>query len=231
MPAIEDDAVLGAGTAVVAPARAVCPALAPVPPLLAHPPSLQGQARLSYIRAGRRRLALPVDTAGAAHHKSALAIAGPSPGVFATGECPERQRGRTVNPLAYAFVGSFLLPPPRSQPQRRSLPHTWKVVDISKTYHVSDSPVSAPALRKYGREHGQSRPLEWLLSFFRVRLSRDGSHIPETSSHSVRSWDRALMTAARLSHRLVEEGHLALSNSAASSGVTGAPAKGRTRSH
>ena len=22
------------------------------------------------------------------------------------GECPERQRGRTVNPLAYAFVGS-----------------------------------------------------------------------------------------------------------------------------
>jgi hypothetical protein len=24
----------------------------------------------------------------------------------AAGECPERQRGRTVNPLAYAFVGS-----------------------------------------------------------------------------------------------------------------------------
>jgi hypothetical protein len=25
---------------------------------------------------------------------------------FVKGECPERQRGRTVNPLAYAFVGS-----------------------------------------------------------------------------------------------------------------------------
>ena len=27
-------------------------------------------------------------------------------GLDGTGECPERQRGRTVNPLAYAFVGS-----------------------------------------------------------------------------------------------------------------------------
>src|SRR6185437_5961294 len=30
-----------------------------------------------------------------------------------TGECPERQRGRTVNPLAYAFVGSSPTSPTR----------------------------------------------------------------------------------------------------------------------
>src|SRR5215472_15746202 len=29
-----------------------------------------------------------------------------SAGMRGSGECPERQRGRTVNPLAYAFVGS-----------------------------------------------------------------------------------------------------------------------------
>jgi hypothetical protein len=87
MPAIEDDAVLGAGTAaVVAPARAVRPALVPVPPLLAHPASLQGQARqgqarLSYIPGPSPPAGASVDTAGTAHHKSALAIAGPSPGV------------------------------------------------------------------------------------------------------------------------------------------------------
>src|SRR5215470_6022432 len=31
------------------------------------------------------------------------------------GECPERQRGRTVNPLAYAFVGSSPTSPTSSQ--------------------------------------------------------------------------------------------------------------------
>ena len=33
------------------------------------------------------------------------------------GECPERQRGRTVNPLAYAFVGSSPTSPTSSKPQ------------------------------------------------------------------------------------------------------------------
>ena len=57
-----------------------------------------------------------VDTASPRHHKTAHAIPAPQggrlsfPHVMRTsrraGECPEWQRGRTVNPLAYAFVGS-----------------------------------------------------------------------------------------------------------------------------
>ena len=63
-----------------------------------------------------RRAGFPVDTGGRRYHKSArnsrLARAfcfdRPRDARAAgdTGECPERQRGRTVNPLAYAFVGS-----------------------------------------------------------------------------------------------------------------------------
>jgi len=35
-----------------------------------------------------------------------------------------------------------------------------EMVAISKAYRVSESPVGAPAPRKYGRDHGRSRPLE-----------------------------------------------------------------------
>jgi hypothetical protein len=35
----------------------------------------------------------------------------------ATGECPEWQRGRTVNPLAYAFVGSSPTSPTNQEPE------------------------------------------------------------------------------------------------------------------
>ena len=99
MPAIEDDAVLGVRTAaLVAPVRAVRPALAPVPPLLAHPASLQGQARqgqarLSYIPGPSPPAGASVDTAGAAHHKSALAIAGPSTRRSRRGNVPSGKGG------------------------------------------------------------------------------------------------------------------------------------------
>ena len=57
-----------------------------------------------------------VDTPGAGQHIRATtrrppgfggrSCFGRSPGATTLGECPEWQRGRTVNPLAYAFVGS-----------------------------------------------------------------------------------------------------------------------------
>ena len=80
VPAIEHDLV---------PALAPRPAggrlargLAPLETVFRHRPSLQGECRAAYIppgvpRGGRR--ALPaVDTAGPAHHKSALAAGGPA---------------------------------------------------------------------------------------------------------------------------------------------------------
>ena len=61
--------------------------------------------------------AAAVDTASARHAKHRPRNSRPCGGqwpfphvtaihVRRAGECPERQRGRTVNPLAYAFVGS-----------------------------------------------------------------------------------------------------------------------------
>ena len=55
-----------------------------------------------------------IDTGEAGHHKSARGIPAAAGSRWTRvtrsrgckGECPERQRGRTVNPLAYAFVGS-----------------------------------------------------------------------------------------------------------------------------
>ena len=57
-----------------------------------------------------------VDTREGAYHKGALV---PAPERlrasvrWSTGECPERQRGRTVNPLAMPSQVRVLLPPPR----------------------------------------------------------------------------------------------------------------------
>ena len=40
-------------------------------------------------------------------------------GATVAGECPEWQRGRTVNPLAYAFVGSSPTSPTIPNEQQR----------------------------------------------------------------------------------------------------------------
>src|SRR5262245_34207105 len=62
---------------------------------------------------GARPAALPwvrrwgaVDTPPRPPHKPALLALHVFMQRETAGECPERQRGRTVNPLAYAFVGS-----------------------------------------------------------------------------------------------------------------------------
>src|SRR5580704_11095507 len=70
------------------------------------------------LRQGRRFGPFSIDLAATANHIATLRL-----GrlmlchSFGAGECPEWQRGRTVNPLAYAFVGSS----PTSPTSLRSL--------------------------------------------------------------------------------------------------------------
>src|SRR5215468_2781762 len=45
-----------------------------------------------------------------------------------SGECPERQRGRTVNPLAYAFVGSSPTSPTSQPARNQESEFRWKEV-------------------------------------------------------------------------------------------------------
>ena len=53
-----------------------------------------------------------------------------------TGECPERQRGRTVNPLAYAFVGSS----PTSPTIQRSEVSDQKIQATADCRRADDCP-------------------------------------------------------------------------------------------
>ena len=76
------------------------------------------------------------------------------------------------------------------------------MVDISKTCRVPASSVSPTGPRKEGRKRGQSHRLEWLFPFFCLRVSRDGSHIPETSSHKDRALAGPALTRGRHPHSL-----------------------------
>jgi hypothetical protein len=62
---------------------------------------------MGFVVGSTRRLGA-VDTAEPAPHKPGLPTATciHEDARSTAGECPEWQRGRTVNPLAYAFVGS-----------------------------------------------------------------------------------------------------------------------------
>ncbi len=54
---------------------------------------------------------------GTVRRKGLGSSAGSDPDFGRPGECPERQRGRTVNPLAYAFVGSSPTSPTTLRPR------------------------------------------------------------------------------------------------------------------
>jgi hypothetical protein len=87
----------------------------------------------------------PVDTCLTAHHKrpSPLQVSGRRVRFRAqkalassrswTGECPERQRGRTVNPLADAFVGSSPTSPTTHSRETAPLPVGQRTCHISGT--------------------------------------------------------------------------------------------------
>jgi hypothetical protein len=150
------------------------------------------------IAAGGTPAGASVDTAGTAHHKSALAIAGPSPGVLATGECPERQRGRTVNPLAYAFVGSSPTSPTTQSPREivsgPGAERTRDFKDLPRLWFRCE-PARAPEIQRRTRPVSPSR---MAFSIFPAEAQpRRFAHSGDEFALIARALQIALMTAPR----------------------------------
>ena len=75
------------------------------------------------------------------------------------GECPERQRGRTVNPLAYAFVGSSPTSPTsshRPENQRESSVSATSRPPYFMSGHVAICSRLFPAILRHSRNSGIS---------------------------------------------------------------------------